>query len=292
MKIGKGDLRSQRQRRRDRYRGCPVCGVRGAQCTACGLGAQIVAVYGYASLSLIVDGSFVAAGKDGREAPRVNRPRHAKLKDQIAIEHPDWSSDRVDDALIEALTGAPPQDGLGYGGAGLVLVRGDEILASRACGFRASNSSDAEFHAVIRAARWAPGVAIYTDARDLPIKMTRVNPDLAVHYLDPRDRADAYALAHRLSVEGRCREAPETIPSVGIAFAAERPQRSKAERKRMGAELLLEHARRDPSFDGDFTALAERLGWTSGHHWQDNPAIRIASDRWRSAADDKPGVAR
>jgi len=51
MKIGKGDLRSQRQRRRDRYRGCPVCGVRGAQCTACGLGAQIVAVYRYASLS-------------------------------------------------------------------------------------------------------------------------------------------------------------------------------------------------------------------------------------------------
>ena len=292
MKIGKGDLRTQRQRRRDRYRGCPVCGVRGTQCTECRLGVQIVAVHGYANLALVVDGSFVAAGPNGREAPRVHRPRYAKLKDQIALLHPDWEAERVEAALIEALTGSPPQDGLGYGGAGLVLVRGDEILASRACGFRASSSSDAEFHAVIRAARWAPGVAIYTDARDLPIKMTRVNPDLAVHYLDPRERADAYALAHRLSVEGRCREAPETIPSVGIAFAAERTQRSKAERKRMGAELLLEHARRDPSFDGDFTALAERLGWTSGHHWQDNPAIRIASDRWRSAADDKPGVAR
>jgi hypothetical protein len=197
----------------------------------------------------------------------------------------------VEVALIEALTGAPPHDELGHGGAGLVLVRGDEILASRACGFRASNSSDAEFHAVIRASRWARGVAIYTDARDLPVKMARVNPDIAVHYLDPNARTEAYTLAHRLSVEGRCREAPETTPAVGLAFAAGRPQRSKAERKRMGAELLLEHARRDPSFDGDFTALAERLGWTSGRRWQDNPAIQIAADRWRGTGDAKRGDA-
>ena len=38
--------------------------------------------------------------------------------------------------------------------------------------------------------------------------------------------------------------------------------------------------RRDPSFDGDFTALAERLGWTSGRLWRQNPAIRIAMKRW------------
>jgi hypothetical protein len=50
----------------------------------------------------------------------------------------------------------------------------------------------------------------------------------------------------------------------------------------MGAGLLLEHARKDPSFDGDFTALAERLGWTSGRLWQQNPAIRIATERWRA----------
>ncbi len=243
MQVGKGDVRSQRQRRRDRYRGCRVCGVRGAQCTACALGAQVVAIYGYASLSIVVDGSFV-----------------------------------------EFSRGAADDLGLGYAGAGLVLVHGDEIVASRACGFRAMSSSDAEFHAVIRAARWAPGVAIYTDARDLPTKMFRVNPDLTVRYLDPNDRADAYAIAHRLSVEGRCREAPETTPVVGVAFAADRPTRSKAERRRAGADLLLEHALRDPSFDGDFTALAARLGWTSGRRWQDNPAIQIATDRW---IDDK-----
>ena len=242
MKIGKGDLRSQRQRRRDRYRGCRVCGVRGVQCIDCDLAKQLVAIHGYPRLSLVVDGSFVES-------------KH---------------------------------DDLGHGGAGLVLVLDTgEILASRACGFRASSSSDAEFHAVIRAGRWAPGVAIYTDARDLPAKMTRSSPDLSVHYLAPNDRAQAYELAHRLSVEGRCREAPETIPTVGIAFAASRSQRSKGERRRMGADLLLEQAHRDPNFDGDFTALAERLGWTSGRRWQENPAIRIAADRWAIASKDE-----
>jgi len=236
MKIGKGDIRSQRQRRRDRYRGCRVCGIRGAACTECGFGEELVAIHGYAQLSLVVDGSFVES-------------KH---------------------------------DDLGHGGAGLVLVRSvtDEVLASRACGFRASSSSDAEFHAVIRASRWAPGVVIYTDAKDLPAKIIRSSPDIAVHYLVPSDRAEAYALAHRLSVEGRCREAPETIPSIGIAFAVARSARTKGERRRMGADLLLEQARCDPSFDGDFTALAERLGWTSGRRWRDNPAIRIATERW------------
>lgn len=236
----KGDIRSQRQRRRDRYRGCRICGMRDVECTECNLGRQLVAVHGYASLSLVVDGSFVESQRN----------------DEI---------------------------GLGHGGAGLVLIYGKEIVASRACGFRTANSSDAELQAVIRGGRWAPGVTVYTDAIDLPIKMIRINPDLAVHYLDPKSRrahADAYVLAHRLSVEGRCREAPETIPLVGLEFAAGRSLRSKATRRRMGADLLLEHARRDPAFDGNFTALAERLGWTSGRRWQDNPAIRIATDRW------------
>jgi hypothetical protein len=279
---GKGDIRSQRQRRRDRYRGCRVCGVRSVQCTECDLGEQLVAIHGYASLALVVDGSFVPAGKDARNAPRVHRERYAALKVQIANDHPAWTADRVDAALVEALTGAPSTHELGHGGAGLVLVRGKTILASRACGFRAASSSDAEYHAVIRASRWARGVAIYTDARDLPVKMSRVNPDIAVHYLDPNKRADAYALAHRLSVEGRCREAPETIPSVGLAYAAERSNLTKAQRKAKGAELLLEHAQGDPSFDGDFTALAARLGWASGRLWQRNPAIRIASAQWQA----------
>lgn len=98
--------------------------------------------------------------------------------------------------------------------------------------------------------------------------------------LDPNARKEAYALAHRLSVEGRCREAPETIPAVGLDFALARSNLTKTQRKMRGADLLLENALRDPSFDGDFTALAARLGWTSGRLWQRNPSIQIAAKRW------------
>lgn len=235
MQVGKGDIPGQRRRRRDRYRGCRVCGIRGVHCDECARGKQIVAIHDYAKLSLVVDGSFVAS----------------------------------------------QQAGLGHGGAGLVLVRGAEILASRACGFHAAGSADAEFQAIIRAARWAPGVAIYTDARDLPVIMIRINPHVIVHYLERAKRDEAYLLAHRLSVEGRCRDAPETISPLGLEIATERPGLTNAQRKRRGADLLLAHAHRDPSFDGDFTALAARLGWTSGRRWQDNPAIRIAAASWK-----------
>jgi hypothetical protein len=243
VRVGKGDISSQRARRRGRYRGCPVCGLRGSQCTECALGAKLVALHGLTDLALVADGSFVAS-------PQVDGSSTIPLQDS------------------------------GHGGAGLVLLRGKEVLASRACGFSATSSSDAELHAVIRAARWAPGVPIYTDARELPAKMTLVNPALVVHYLAPGRRGLAYALAHRLSIEGRCRVAPQTTPRLGVEFAAERPQHSKAGRRRIAAELLLERALRDPNFSGDFSALAAQLGWTSGPRWQDNPAIRIASQLW------------
>lgn len=232
MRVGRGNIVRQRARRRDRYRGCPVCGLRGAQCTECGLGAELVALHGLTDLSLVVDGSFV---------------------------------------------------GSGHGGAGLVLLRGKEVLASRACGFSATSSSDAESHAVIRAARWAPGVPIYTDARELPAKMLLVNPDLVVHYLALGQRGSAYSLAHRLSIEGRCREAPQTTPRLGIEFAAGRSQHSRAGRRQMAAEMLLGCALRDSNFNGDFSAIAAQLGWTSGPRWQDNPAIRIASQLWQES---------
>lgn len=237
MRIGKGDIPSQRTRRRGRYRGCFVCGLRGAQCTECGLGSKLVALHGLTDLALVVDGSFV-------------------------------------DPLQTS-----PQDGSGHGGAGLVLLRGKEVLASRACGFSATSLSDAELHAAIRGARWAPGVPIYTDARELPAKMTLVNSTLVVHYLVPERRGVAHALAHRLSIEGRCRVAPLT-PCLGVEFPAERLQHSKAARRRMAAELLLERALRDPNFSGDFSAIAAQLCWTLGPRWQENPAIRIASQRW------------
>lgn len=246
MQIGKGDIPGQRRRRRSRYRGCRVCGVRGVHCTECWKTREVVGVYDAAGLSVVVDGSFVEAADRNRE-------------------------------------------GLGHGGAGLVLVRGAEILASRACGFRTPNSTDAELQAIIRAARWVPDVAIYTDARDLPIRLRGINPRLTVHYLHPNQRGDAHALAHRLSVEGRCREAPETIPSIGLDFALERSQLTKAERKARAVDLLLEEAGKDPSFDGDFAAIAERFGWTSGRQWRQNPAIRIATERWQAEQSLKRG---
>lgn len=236
----KGDVRGQRQRHKARYRGCRVCGVRGVQCTECGLGAQLVAIHGYAHLALVVDGSFV--------------------EDPDAV------------------------DGLGHGGAGLVLIRGAEILASRACGFRVPGSSDAEYHAIIRAARWAPGVEIYTDSRDMPDRFVRVNPDLVVRYLVPSQRSEAYVLAHRLSVEGRCRDAPQTMSSAGIEFVTQRAADTKNQRRmkalRRSVALLLERASADPAFNGDFAAIAEQLGWNTGRFWQGNPAIRIATARW------------
>ena len=245
MQVGKGDIRSQRQRRRDRYRGCRVCGVRGVSCTECDRAARIVAARDRASLAIVVDGSFVE----------------------------------------------PSSGRLGHGGAGLVLVQGATILDSRACGFRAASSSDAEFQAVIRAARWVSGVAIYTDARDLPAKTRSFNPRLAVHYLDPNRRSEAYVLAHRLSVEGRCRDAPHTMSPAGIEFVTQRVSLTKNQRKvsalRRSVALLLEHARNDPAFDGDFAAVAAKLGWASGPRWQDNPAIKIAAERWRGMASDK-----
>lgn len=255
MRVGKGDIPRQRARRRDRYRGCPVCGLRGSQCTECGLGAKLVALHGLTDLALVVDGSFVAPLQ-------------------------------VDESSV-----VPPQD-RGHGGAGLVLLRSKEVLASRACGFSATSSSDAELHAVIRAARWAPGVPIYTDARELPAKMALVNPSLVVHYLAPGRRGIAYALAHRLSIEGRCGVAPQTTPRLGVEFAAERPQQSRAGRRRMAAELLLARALRDPNFSGDFCALAAQLGWTSGPRWQDNPAIRIASQLWQEQQGVRGEVAQ
>jgi hypothetical protein len=248
MQVGKGDIRSQRQRRRDRYRGCRVCGACGG-CSECVRIETVVAAHDLATLALVVDGSFVES------------------------------------------SGA----GLGHGGAGLVLVLVQDfaVLASRACGFRTEGSADAELQAVIRAARWVSGVAIYTDARELPAKIRSFNPRLAVHYLDPGDhrrRSDAYVLAHRLSVEGRCRDAPQTMSPAGIEFVTQRVSLTKNQRKvstlRRSVALLLEHARNDPAFDGDFAAVAAKLGWASGSRWQHNPAIRLAAARWNGGEED------
>lgn len=249
MKTGKGDIPGQRRRHRDRYRGCRVCGLRGQHCGECDEGRRVVAAHRGEDLCLVVDGSFV---------PKVReRGEHSP----------------------------------GDGGAGLVLVRGSvrtgEVLATRACGFAAVNSSDAEFQAVIRGARWAPGVPIYTDVRTFPDELAMVNPRLVVRYLLDHDQCPAYHVAHRLSVEGRCRQAPESAGPSGPEVAIERAGKTRAERRRMGVDLLLEQAAADPAFDGNFETLAERMGWTSGKLWRENPAIKKAAAAWaqRRSAD-------
>lgn len=238
MPAGRGDRLNQRQRRRDRYRGCRVCGIRGESCAGCGVGAQIVAQHGAAGLVLIVDGSFVPHEKGARRSS-------------------------------------------GWGGAGLVLTRGGihgKVLADRACGFLAQSSTDAERHAIIRGARWAPGVEIYTDCRELPIALAEI-PTLRVQYLPPGRRSAVHARAHLLSVEGRCRDAPPE-GQTDAEMTRLRSGLTKRERKQAAVDLLLEKARAESTFDGDFVKVAESLGWTSGKRWRDNPLIRIAAEAW------------
>lgn len=233
--------------RRRRYRGCPVCGIRGG-CQDCGQGRSLVLAHGTDRLSLVVDGSFKGS----------------------------------------------------YGGAGLVLLLGDvhgTIVAQRACGFAAENASDAEFQAIIRGARWAPGVVIWTDEQAVARKAMSSSPALDVRYLTPNRRNGqrpkrhgggfgiaAYELAHTLSVTGRCREDPSATGDE-VTIASRKEGLSRGARLRLGAELLLEAAARDPAFDGDFHALAERLGWAKSKRWRDNPNIRAAAERWSGAVD-------
>lgn len=175
--IGKGDRPSQRARYRARYRGCRVCGELNVKwCLDCRAVDDILALHWPPALSLIVDGGFVTANRSRPDDPDPAR----------------GLSRRGD-------------DGPGHGGAGLVLVGpSKEILASRSCAFSASSSSDAEWHAVIRGARWARGVIIYTDSESTAT--IAMNKDYDVRFLREQDRGEAHDLAHRLSVEGRSRQ--------------------------------------------------------------------------------------
>jgi len=116
------------------------------------------------------------------------------------------------DGSFVTLSGDRADGGPGHGGAGLVLARETgEILATRSCAFFAVSSSDAEFQAVIRGARWVRNVVIYTDSESTCKIATASNQDLDVRFLELSDRRSAHALAHQLSVEGRIRQAQRTI---------------------------------------------------------------------------------
>jgi hypothetical protein len=163
MKIGKGDISAQRRRRKARYRGCAVCGDPGAKFCE---GCRAV--------------QEVLAGE--------------------------WEPTLLlyVDGSFATLSGDRSDGCSGHGGAGLVLTRETgEVLATRSCAFAAVSSSDAEFQAVIRGARWAPGVVIYTDSESTCDAAMTSNKSLDVRFLVHADRRSAHALAHQLSVEGR-----------------------------------------------------------------------------------------
>jgi hypothetical protein len=216
----RGDRAAQRARRKARYKGCRVCGEPNTQhCVLCRSVEAIVADYQQlADLRLFVDGSFIVAGTDPRDLPhasrpRVRRPRFDILRDQLHREHPTWTPAQIDAALLEALGGNPVMMGPGHGGAGLVLATIDgKILASRACAFAAENSSDAELLAVIRGARWVPGVVIYTDSESTCLVAAAMNHRLDVRFARPEDRGEAHELAHQRSVEGRSRQQLRSTP--------------------------------------------------------------------------------
>ena len=89
MQVGKGDVPSQRQRRRRRYRGCRVCGIPNAKwCAECKIVVDVLRLHWPPALSLIVDGGFVP------------------------------------------VSGERSESGVGYGGAGLVLVNAEAVIAS------------------------------------------------------------------------------------------------------------------------------------------------------------------
>ncbi len=233
-----------------RYKGCRVCGVTHVQCTECSSAADLVAAHGYANVSLVVDGSF--------------------------------------HRIANTIRGVTFQASIGYGGAGLVLVRGGidgEHLASRACGFLSSGSGDAELQAVIRGARWARGVTIYTDSDGTQNSALRMNRDLRVVYVPERERSAAFMLAHQLSIEGRVRDMPVTPETASAIIttslrrtATSTSNKSRKHRMLLGVDILLEHAEADPAFDGDFTELATRLGWKLGNRWHTSP-VRVALAR-------------
>lgn len=90
------------------------------------------------------------------------------------------------------------------GGAGFVLVRdgvhGEEVTRGLAS-FRCRGSVDAEYQAIVRASRWAPGVMCLSDCTSA-IELA-YQQGIPVRYVAKRERTHHYTIAHRLSSIGR-----------------------------------------------------------------------------------------
>lgn len=98
----------------------------------------------------------------------------------------------------------------GRGGAGLVLVAdhaGGMAVAECSCLFSCRGPDEAEFQAIVRGRRWAPGVPVLSDARGAIQRAHRAGM-LEVRYIERGDRAPNHNRAHNLSVEGRIEAVP------------------------------------------------------------------------------------
>lgn len=96
----------------------------------------------------------------------------------------------------------------GFGGAGLVLVEDgtDMVVATRACGFAAAHSAEAEFQAIVRGARWIPRVTIFSDSQSHAERARgELGRDIRFFKALKKLLVPVHDLAHDLSVEGRLR---------------------------------------------------------------------------------------
>lgn len=109
---------------------------------------------------------------------------------------------RIDDKLLVIVDGSFHD---GHGGAGLVLVTGSltgVVVARCACRFHARSSAEAEFQAIVRGRRWAPGVPVYSDCL-AAISGAQGGGRSAVYWIQPAQREPNHGIAHRLSRVGR-----------------------------------------------------------------------------------------
>lgn len=90
----------------------------------------------------------------------------------------------------------------GRGGAGLVLLADNEIVASCGAMFECYSAKRAELEAIVRADRWAPGVPILSDCMDA-IRMAEREYGIQVRWIRREWRGPAYDLAHEIANYGR-----------------------------------------------------------------------------------------
>lgn len=91
------------------------------------------------------------------------------------------------------------------GGAGLVLTQGSpegKVIAFCASSFQCRNSVSAEYQAIVRGLRWAPGAQCMSDC--LSAIQRALASGHAASFL-PSDHRTNHSYAHRLSVVGRKR---------------------------------------------------------------------------------------